>query len=94
MGTPKTYMCRFSSLSNTFSQFKLMFFNILSRGSYANSQTFYIYVDFDWENAQVNWTYVGTGLGHQMPLLWSGGGTSELLSTGPQLVPFLATRCL
>ena len=41
--------------------------------------------------AQVNWTQVCTTLDHQMPL---PGGTSELRSTGPKLVPLLATRCL
>ena len=38
-----------------------------------------------------NTLQLSTSLGHKM-LLW--GGTSELRSTGHNLVPFLATRCL
>ena len=41
--------------------------------------------------AQVKMTQVSTTLGHQMPL---SGGTSELRSARPNLVPVLATICL
>ena len=41
--------------------------------------------------SEVNGTQVITTIAHQMPLC---GGTSELRSTGPNLVPLLATRCL
>ena len=42
-----------------------------------------------WPNVKLTWCC--TTLGHQMPLL---EGMSELRSTGPKLVIFVATRCL
>ena len=42
-------------------------------------------------SAQVNWIQQSVTLGHKMPL---PGGTSELRSTRPNLVPLWATRCI
>ena len=42
-------------------------------------------------SGQLDWIQVHTTLDHQMPV---PGGTSELRSTKPNLVPVLVTKCL
>ena len=67
--TQKSISADFQAFLNTFSLFKLTFFNFFVRGSSTNSHNFHILLILTGKITQVNQTYVSTGLGLQMPLL-------------------------
>ena len=67
--TQKSISADFQAFLNTFSLFKLTFFNFFVRRSSTKSHKFHILLILTGKITQVNQTYVSTGLGLQMPLL-------------------------
>ena len=81
--TQKTYMCRFSSLSNTFSLYKLTFFHFLSGGAQQTVLTVEMW------NCH-SWPLDACG-GRGRSASWSASMSSNSRNVK---LPFLTTRCL